>query len=222
MSSGMHAAQKKYAGEDVFISHADLQKDCFAVHLRRALEAGGDATVFLDERSILLGQLSIQRMKYACCGASLVIFVMTRQFLRSQWCMDELRWTLQQRETNGGRLPVLYPGDVVRGYSRTELRAMPLDDRENVMDMLTAESIELNHLSPLSPDLESLIVQHSPLEQQPSREHHGHEQEQEQKARQPVSLEQRKKDLEELKRFCCLRVNACARYRFLSLCQLQL
>ncbi len=213
MSSRTHGAQKKYAGEDVFISHAGLQKDCFAVHLRRALEAGGDATVFLDERSILPSQPSGQRMMKACCGASLVIFVVTRQFLSSQWCMDELRWTLQKRETSGGRLPemltVLYPGDVVRGYSRAQLQAMAWDDKEKVIDMLTAETIDMDGLNPLSPELEQLLLQHSPSEQRPHGEQQG--QEQQQGADQPVSLEQRKEDLARLTSFCVLRADAYAR-----------
>ncbi len=204
----MLAAQREYLGEDVFISHAGLQKDGFAVHLRRALQEGGDAAVFLDERSILLGQPSALRMEEACRGAKLVIFVVTREFLRSQWCMDELRWTLHQRDISGGRMPemltVLYPGDVVRGYTRVQLQSMAsLNRRERVIDMLTAETIDVDQLDPLSHDLERLIARHSPpllqmLEQPKQQE-------------QPISLEQRKKDLAELASFCCLRADAYGR-----------
>ena len=207
----MLAVQRKYAGEDVFISHAGLQKDGFAVHLQRALQEGGDAAVFLDERSILLGQPSGQRMEDACRGARLVIFVVTREFLRSQWCMDELRWTLHQREISSGRVPemltVLYPGDVVRGYSRVQLQSMAsLDRKDKVMDMLTAETIDVDQLDPLSPDLERLIARHSPPLQQILKQQHRHKQKE-----QPVSLEQRKQDLAELASFCCLRADAYGR-----------
>ena len=195
--------QVKYGGEHVFISHAGLQKDTFAVHLRRALQAGGDATVFLDERSILTGQPSGQRMEDACRGAKLVIFVVTRQFLRSRWCMDELRWTLDQRALSGGSglpemLAVLYPGDLVRGFSRAELQTMALDDEKQVTEMLTAETIDVDHLNPLSPDLEELITPHSPPLQQ-------------QGADQPVCLEQRKADLAALASLSCLQADACGR-----------
>lgn len=101
-----------YASEDVFISHAWQQKDSFAVHLRRELQRQG-LTAFLDERNILPGELAASRIKAACTGAKLVIFVVTRAFIRSPDCLEELRWTLACRKQSRGRTPeiltVLFP-----------------------------------------------------------------------------------------------------------------
>lgn len=82
------------------------------MHLWAALRRNGIST-FLDERSILLGQQSEARMKAACFGAKLVIFVVDRHFLRSTWCLKELGWALDARKQSGGHLPEivteLYP-----------------------------------------------------------------------------------------------------------------
>jgi len=127
-------AQGEYAYEDVFISHAGQQKDCFAVHLQRELQRHG-ISAFLDERDIKRGQHSASRMKAACIGAKLVIFVVTHDFLRSSYCLDELRWVLGEREQRGGCLPeiltVLYPA--------------------------RAGTININDLDPLSRELAALL-----------------------------------------------------------------
>ena len=190
----------------MFISHAGLQKDRFAFHLQRVL---GGATACLAERSISPDKPSRQCMEDACRGAKLVIFVVTRQFLRSQWCMDELRWTLDQRQTSGKGLPemltVLYPGHVVPGFSPEQLERMAaLDSKDQVIDLLKVDTINVDHLYPLTPDLERLIASHS-LPQPPER-HQSHKQLE--AAKLPVSLEQRKMDLRALAGSCCMRDNA--------------
>ncbi len=155
-------------------------------------------------------------MKDTCCGAKLVIVVVTREFLRSQWCMDELRWTLQQREISEGQLPellpVLYPGTLVRGYSSAEMQAIKNTKTEQeIMDMLTAETINVDDLDPLSPDLERLIMPHSPPQPQPLEGPQPHEQREPAESR--VYLNQRKQDLATLASFCCLRSDAHGRCR---------
>lgn len=44
-------------------------------------------------------------MEDACRGAKLVIFVLTKDFLSSSWCMDEMRWTLEERAADLARDP---------------------------------------------------------------------------------------------------------------------
>lgn len=132
-----NVVQMEYANEDVFISHAGPQKDVFAVHLRRELQRHG-ISAFLDERSIMRGEHSEARMQAACTGAKLMIFVVTCDFLRSIWCLKELRWALAKR-AQGAQLPeiltVLYPSD---------------DDTINIDD-----------LSPLSSKLSAVIQMHA-------------------------------------------------------------
>lgn len=126
--------QEEYASEDVFISHAGQQKDTFAVHLRRELQRRG-ISVFLDERDMRRGQHATSRMKAACTGAMLVIFVVTHDFLRSSWCLDELRWALAEREKSGGRLPAILP----------------------VLYPAESETVDIDDLDPLSPELSALL-----------------------------------------------------------------
>lgn len=103
--------QTGYAREDVFISHAGQQRE-FAVQLRRDLQRHG-ISAFVDERDIMLDPPSDCSVRDPCISAKLVIFVVTRQFLQSTRCLDELRWALAQREHGKGCLPeiltVLYP-----------------------------------------------------------------------------------------------------------------
>ncbi len=177
----------------MFISHAGQQKDAFAVHLKRALEARG-TTAFLDERSILYGQPPAVRMEAACRGAKLVIFVVTHDFLRSECCMDELRWALDQRQQSGGRLPEVLP----------------------VMYPSRESTVDVDHLWPLSPDLERLLKQHErpqpQSEQQPPQQSREHAVDG--GLRQPPNLErveQCKRDLADLASICVRRADALGR-----------
>ena len=60
-------------------------------------------------------------MQAACCGATVVVFVMTQDFLMREWCMRELHWALQQRQRSGSRmLPELLPVFLPRGLVAEE------------------------------------------------------------------------------------------------------
>lgn len=200
----------------MFISHAGLHKDNFAVHLRRELGLR-DISAFLDERDIRAGHGAEMRMKAACQNAKLVIFVVTREFLESSHCMDELRWTLEQQEQNQQNesirelpmiLPLMYPSKTVRGYNRSELDAKRYTNAQ-LKHMLTAGTINVDDLHPLSSELTKLIKQHSKpmqkLQQLPG-------------VSQASSLEQRINDLRVLASICCQRSDARAR----CACQKQL
>lgn len=198
--------QEEYANELIFISHAGLHKDHFAMRLRRELGACG-ITAFVDERDIETGQSSGPRMKAATQNAKLVIFVITREFLSSSYCMDELRWALEQRERSSVQLPmilpILYSSGSVRGYTRAELEVMSLTNRQEVMEMLTMGTINIGDLSPLNSSLRKLIEQHSPPSQKDQLL--GSEE-------RNIGLEQRLQDLKELTRICCQRADACPRW----------
>ena len=101
--------QADYTDQKVFISHAGPQKDGYALPLWRALCNCG-ITTFVDERDLPPGGSSGTHMEAACRGAKLVVFMITRDFLRREWCMLELRWTLSQRRSVGDRqLPEILP-----------------------------------------------------------------------------------------------------------------
>jgi TIR domain len=94
---------------DVFISHAGQQKSSFAAWLQRELQRHG-ITAFLDETSLQLGQAADAEMEAALRSCSIVVAVLTPDFLRSCYCMRELHWALhpqephpplQQKFTNG-------------------------------------------------------------------------------------------------------------------------
>ncbi len=101
--------QADYTGQNVFISHAGPQKDGYALPLWRALCNRG-VTTFVDERDLPPGGSSGQHMEAACRKAKLVVFMITRDFLRRACCMVELRWALHQRRSVGDRrLPEILP-----------------------------------------------------------------------------------------------------------------
>jgi TIR domain len=124
-----------YSKEGVFISHAGPQKG-FALHLRTRLRDAG-ITAFVDERELLPGDshTAEENMEAACRGAKLVVFVITRDFLRRRATMQELRWTLNQRQhskqaamadgSSGAALPrmltVMYPTSVSPSWRVPEL-----------------------------------------------------------------------------------------------------
>ena len=94
---------------DVFISHAGQQKSSFAAWLQRELQRHG-VTAFLDETSLQLGEAADAEMEAALRSCSIVVAVLTPDFLRSSYCMRELHWALhpqephpplQQKFTNG-------------------------------------------------------------------------------------------------------------------------
>jgi TIR domain len=77
----------------VFISHAGPQKASFAVWLQRELRRHG-ISAFLDETSLRLGDAADVEMEAALHSCSIVVVVLTPDFLRSSYCMDELHWAL--------------------------------------------------------------------------------------------------------------------------------
>lgn len=56
-------------------------------------------------RAAQAGTRADVRMEDACRGAKLVIFVLTKDFLSSSWCMDEMRWTLEERAADLAKDP---------------------------------------------------------------------------------------------------------------------
>ena len=78
---------------DVFISHAGPQKANFAVWLQRELRRHG-VSAFLDETSLRLCDGADAEMEAAVRSCSIVVFVLTTDFVRSSYCMRELRWAL--------------------------------------------------------------------------------------------------------------------------------
>jgi TIR domain len=129
-----------YSQNRVFISHAGPQKG-FALHLRSRLRDAGIST-FVDERELLPGasHTAAANMEAACRQADLVIFVITREFLRRAATMQELRWALDQRDrqrtaaatgADGGPaaalphlLTVLYPTSVSPSWREPELQQL--------------------------------------------------------------------------------------------------
>lgn len=122
-----------YHQEKVFISHAGPQRDV-ALLLRTQLRHAGIST-FVDMRDLRPGQQDPAwgQLQAACQQAQLVVFVVTRDFLRQTATIQQLRWVLAQREQQflaaGSTLPqlltVLYPIYVLRSWQNmAELRQM--------------------------------------------------------------------------------------------------
>jgi TIR domain len=91
-----HPVLQVYSQERVFISHAGPQKH-FALHLRTQLRDAGIST-FVDARELQPGQQDPAGdiMRAACEQAEVVVFVITRDFLRRPATIDELGWVLAQ------------------------------------------------------------------------------------------------------------------------------
>jgi TIR domain len=70
-----------------------LPKASFAVWLQRELRRHG-VSAFLDETSLRLGAAADVEMEAALRTCSIVVVVLTPDFLRSSYCMDELHWAL--------------------------------------------------------------------------------------------------------------------------------
>ena len=88
---------------DVFISHAGPQKANFAVWLRRELRRHG-ISAFLDEVSLRLGDAAGPDMEAALRSCSIVVIVLTPDFVRSSFCMRELHWALHPSEPHPAQL----------------------------------------------------------------------------------------------------------------------
>ena len=84
---------------DVFISHAGPQKQTIAASLQKDLRARGIST-FLDETSLRPGDAADVEMEAALRSCSIVVFVLTHDFLRSSYCMEELHWALHPTESH--------------------------------------------------------------------------------------------------------------------------
>lgn len=78
---------------DVFISHAGQQKASFAVWIQRELRHLG-VSAFLDERSLRLGDAADTEMEAATRTCHVVVAVLTPDFVRSSYCMEEQLWAL--------------------------------------------------------------------------------------------------------------------------------
>lgn len=98
------APQEEHAGASVFISHQGLQKNRYALPLWRALKNSG-VTSFVDERDLPAGGQSDRTMDATLRGSTLVVYVLTRNFLSSSYCMEELHWGLEQRAKFACRMP---------------------------------------------------------------------------------------------------------------------
>lgn len=156
-----------------FISNAVQQPDSFAHRLQECLTASG---VFVHEGGgLTAGGTSPAPLEGPCRRAQVVVFVVTRQLLSSRGCMDELRWTMDQRarsaagsghggsggDSNSPRvLAVLHPTVPLRLYSRAQLEAMPRGKSERIISMHTGGLIGTADLDPLRLDLVRLLERH--------------------------------------------------------------
>ena len=94
-SSAPHGACREASGKSypVFISHAGPQKASIAVWLQRELRRHG-LDAFLDETSLRLGDAADVEMEAALRSCSVVVVVLTPEYLHSSYCMEELHWAL--------------------------------------------------------------------------------------------------------------------------------
>ncbi|KAK9811841.1 hypothetical protein WJX72_011067 [[Myrmecia] bisecta] len=94
---------------DVFISHAGEQTRSFACWLEQDLGRAG-VKAFLDEHSLRLGDAADSIMEGAVRSAQIFICVLTPDYLRKRWTMQELRWALdQQQQPQQGRQLIIMP-----------------------------------------------------------------------------------------------------------------
>lgn len=173
------ASGKSY---EVFISHAGVQKASFAVWLQRELGRHG-VSAFLDETSLRLGDVADAEMEAALRTCSIVVVVLTPDYLRSAYCLEELHWALHparphppllQRlvgpvESAAGHAPQLQPDPVsvqrVRGpptmlpvfLHTSDLTALQQDMQQQVDEAgrcsAPLASAELQRLEQASTDL---------------------------------------------------------------------
>jgi TIR domain len=97
----LHRSRGEASGRshDVFVSHAGPQKATFAVWLQRELRRDG-VSAFLDETSLHLGDAADEEMEAAVRSCSVVVVVLTPDYLRSSYCMKELHWALHPAQTH--------------------------------------------------------------------------------------------------------------------------
>ena len=76
----------------MFISHAGPQKN-FAVWLQHELRGHG-VSAFLDETSLRYCDAAGAEMEAAVRGCSIVVVVLTPDYLCSAYCLEELHWAL--------------------------------------------------------------------------------------------------------------------------------
>jgi TIR domain len=98
----------------VFISHAGPQKANFAVWLQRELRRHG-ISAFLDERSLNLCDAAGPEMEAALRSCSIVVVVLTLDFVRSTYCMEELHWALHASQPQ-----LRKPADAVAQHSAAD------------------------------------------------------------------------------------------------------
>lgn len=106
--SDWHVNQEEDAGAAVFISHRGTQKERYALPLKTMLEESG-VTTFVDERNLQPGEEADPKMEGQLRGATLVVFLLTPDFLGSSFCMTELQWALEQREKDDSKTPKILP-----------------------------------------------------------------------------------------------------------------
>jgi TIR domain len=101
MARSICRAREDLSGKsyDVFISHAGPQKANFAVWLQRELRRRG-ISAFLDETSLRLCDAADAEMEAAVRSCSIVVFVLTRDFVHSSYCLRELRWALDAAQSH--------------------------------------------------------------------------------------------------------------------------
>lgn len=92
-------ARGEASGEayDVFISDAGTRKGTFAVWLQRELRRHG-IDAFLAETSLRPGDAADVEREAALRSCSIVVAVLTPDYLRSAYCMLELHWALHPSE----------------------------------------------------------------------------------------------------------------------------
>ena len=81
----------------MFISHAGAQKQTIAASLQAELHRCG-VSAFLDETSLHPGDAADVEMEAALRSCSIVVVVLTPDYLRSSYCMAELHWALHPEQ----------------------------------------------------------------------------------------------------------------------------
>ena len=157
-----------------------MQKASFAVWLQRELRRHG-VSAFLDETSLRLGDAADAEMEAALRSCSIVVAVLTPDYLRSAYCLEELHWALHPAQPHppllqsfvgpadsaAGRAPQLQPNPVSVQRSRgaptlfpvflhtSDLAALREDMQQQVDEAsrCSAPPAELQRLQQASRDL---------------------------------------------------------------------
>lgn len=92
---------------DVFLSHRgpDVKKH-FAYFLDRDLKRAG-VLPFLDEVALEPGVHAWKSMEAALRGAKLVLVILSKTYMESKWCKEELS-IMMEDELKGKVIPVFY------------------------------------------------------------------------------------------------------------------